>query len=50
MEKCYSVIFKTEEGEAVTQADVKSMQRLIAALEMETEILKKAAAIFAKAK
>ena len=46
----YWTISKTEDGEAVTQADVKAMQRRIAELEMENEILKKATAIFAKTK
>lgn len=41
---------KTNRGGAVTQADVKAMQRRIAELEMENEILKKATAIFAKTK
>jgi len=46
----YGTVSKTEEGETVTQADVKAMQRRIAELEMENEILKKATAIFAKTK
>ena len=46
----YEPFAKNEQGEAVTQADVKAMQRRIAELEMENEILKKAAAIFAKTK
>lgn len=41
---------KNEQGKAVTQADVKAMQRRIAELEMENEILKKATSIFAKTK
>ncbi len=32
---------KPKEGETTIQADVKAMQRRIAALEMENEILKK---------
>lgn len=46
----YEPFEKNEQGEAVTQADVKAMQRRIAELEMENEILKKATAIFAKTK
>lgn len=46
----YEPFAKNEQGEAVTQADVKAMQRRIAELEMENEILKKATAIFAKTK
>ena len=41
MQKCYGVISKSEAGETVTQADVKAMQRRVAVLEMENEILKK---------
>lgn len=48
--KSYGTVSKTENGEPVTQADVKAMQRRIAELEMENEILKKATAIFAKTK
>lgn len=46
----YEPFAKDEQGEAVSQADVKTMQRRIAELEMENEILKKATAIFAKTK
>jgi len=46
----YEAVGKNEKGETVTQADVKAMQRRIAELEMENEILKKATAIFAKTK
>ena len=46
----YESITKNEQGEKVTQADVKAMQKRIAELEMENEILKKATAIFAKSK
>lgn len=46
----YEPFTKNEQGEVVTQADVKAMQRRIAELEMENEILKKATAIFAKTK
>lgn len=41
---------KNKQGESVSLADVKAMQRRIAELEMENEILKKATAIFAKTK
>ena len=44
--KRYGAISKTEEGETITQADIKAMQKRIAVLEMENEILKKATAIF----
>ena len=44
----YEPVGKNEKGKTVTQADVKAMQRRIAELEMENEILKKATAIFAK--
>lgn len=44
----YEPFAKNEQGETVTLADVKAMQRRIADLEMENEILKKATAIFAK--
>jgi transposase len=46
----YEPIAKNSEGEVVTHADVKVMQRRIAELEMENEILKKSTAIFAKSK
>ena len=46
----YEPFAKNEQGEAVTQSDVKAMQRRIAELEMENAILKKATAIFAKTK
>ena len=41
LQKRYGVISKSEAGETITQADVKAMQRRIAALETENEILKK---------
>lgn len=44
----YEPFAKNEQGEAVTQADVKAIQRGMVELEMENEILKKATAIFAK--
>jgi len=46
----YEPFAKNEEGETVTRADVKAMQKRIAELEMENEILKKATAIFAQTK
>ena len=46
----YEPFVKNEQGKTVTQADVKAMQRRIAELEMENEILKKATDIFAKTK
>ena len=46
----YEPFAKNEQGETVTQADVKAMQKRISELEMENEILKKATAIFAKTK
>ncbi len=41
LQKRYSVIFKPEEGDTIALADVKAMQRRVAELEMENEILKK---------
>ena len=46
----YEPFAKKKQREIVTQADVKAMQRRIAELEMENEILKKATDIFAKTK
>ena len=46
----YESFAKNEQGETVTQADVKAMQQRIAELKMENEILKKASALFAKTK
>ena len=46
----YESFAKNEQGKTVTQADIKAMQRRIAELEMENEILKKTTAIFAKTK
>jgi len=46
----YEPVGKNEKGETVTQQDVHAMQKRIAELEMENEILKKATAIFAKTK
>jgi len=46
----YEPFAKNEEGETVSRADLKVMQKRIAELEMENEILKKATAIFAKTK
>ena len=48
LKKRYGVISKSEAGETITQADVKAMQKRIAELEVENEIPKKPAAIFAK--
>jgi transposase len=46
----YEPFAKNEQGETITHSDVKAMQKRIAELEMENEILKKATAIFAKTK
>jgi transposase len=46
----YEPFAKNKQRKTVTQADVKAMQRRIAELEMENEILKKATDIFAKTK
>ena len=46
----YEPVSKNEKGETVTEQDIRAMQKRIAELEMENEILKKATAIFAKTK
>ena len=46
--KLYSPITETDEGETVSMKDFKELQKKMAQLEMENEILKKATAIFAK--
>ena len=46
----YETVTKDESGKDVSQADINAMKKRIAELEMENEILKKATAIFAKAK
>lgn len=44
----YGTICKNEEGENISEMDMRAMRKRIAELEMENEILKKATAIFAK--
>lgn len=44
----YGTICKNEEGQNISEMDIRAMQKRIAKLEMENEILKKATAIFAK--
>lgn len=44
----YGTICKSEKGENISEMDIRAMQKRIAELEMENEILKKATAIFAK--
>ena len=46
--KLYSPITETDEGETVSMKDFKELQKKMAQLEMENEILKKATAIFAR--
>ena len=46
--KLYSPITDTDEGETVSMKDFKELQKKMAQLEMENEILKKATAIFAR--
>lgn len=46
--KLYSPITETDEGETVSMKEFKELQKKLAQLEMENEILKKATAIFAK--
>ena len=46
--KLYSPITDTDEGETVSMKEFKELQKKMAQLEMENEILKKATAIFAR--
>lgn len=46
--KLYSPITETDEGETVSIKEFKELQKKMAQLKMENEILKKATAIFAK--
>lgn len=46
--KLYSPIIEKEDGATISMKDYKEMQKKIAQLEMENEILKKATAIFAR--
>ena len=46
--KLYSPITETDEGETVSMKEFKELQKKLAQLEMENEILKKATAIFAR--
>lgn len=46
----YESVSKDEKGNDISQADINTMKKRIAELEMENEILKKATAIFAKTK
>jgi transposase len=46
----YESVSKDEKGNDISQADINAMKKRIAELEMESEILKKATAIFAKTK
>lgn len=46
--KLYSPITKTDEGETISMKEYKELQKKMAQLEMENEILKKATAIFAR--
>lgn len=46
--KNLSPIVKTDEGDTVSMKEYKELQKKMAQLEMENEILKKATAIFAK--
>ena len=46
--KLYSPITETDEGETVSMKEFKELQKKLAHLEMENEILKKATAIFAR--
>ena len=46
--KLYSPIAETNEGETVSMKEYKELQKKMAQLEMENEILKKATAIFAR--
>ena len=46
--KLYSPITETDEGETVSMKEFKELQKKMAQLEMENEILKKATAIFAR--
>ena len=46
--KLYSPITETDEGETVSMKEFKELQKKMAQLEMENEILKKATVIFAR--
>lgn len=46
--KLYSPFTETDEGETVSMKEFKELQKRMAQLEMENEILKKATAIFAR--
>lgn len=46
--KLYSPIIKEEDGASVSMKEYKELQKKMAQLEMENEILKKATAIFAR--
>lgn len=46
--KNLSPIVKTDEGDTVSMKEYKELQKKMAQLEMENEILKKATAIFAR--
>lgn len=46
--KLYSPITETDEGGTVSMKEFKELQKKMAQLEMENEILKKATAIFAR--
>jgi len=46
--KNLSPIVKTDEGDSVSMKEYKELQKKMAQLEMENEILKKATAIFAR--
>lgn len=46
--KLYSPVAETGDGETVSMKEYKALQKKMAQLEMENEILKKATAIFAR--
>lgn len=46
--KLYAPVIEAESGDTVSLKEYKALQKKIAQLEMENEILKKATAIFAK--
>ena len=46
--KLYSPIMESDNGETVSMKEFKELQKKMAQLEMENEILKKATAIFAR--